>query len=119
MRYLIVDDNENIRQVIRQAVCGEGDDVFECPDGTEVLAAYQAFKPDVVLMDIQMPGRDGIRTTAEIKRRFPDARIVIVTEYNTPVFRDAAMKAGALAFVSKEDIFKLRDMLHNVQDELR
>lgn len=83
------------------------------------MTAYTRFKPDYVLMDIQMPGKDGIRTTQELRNRFPEARIVIVTDYDTPAFRAAASKAGALAFVSKEEIFKLRDMLNNLQGELR
>ncbi|HXG00154.1 MAG TPA: response regulator transcription factor [Bacteroidota bacterium] len=119
MKYLIADDNENIRRVIRQALGLEGASVIECSSGDDALAAYARFKPDYVLMDIQMAGKDGIRTTEEICRRFPDARVVIVTDFDTPAFRQAALNAGAYAFISKEEIFKLRDMLHNLKDELR
>ncbi|HXG00157.1 MAG TPA: response regulator transcription factor [Bacteroidota bacterium] len=119
MKYLIADDNENIRRVIRQALGLEGASVIECSNGDDALTAYARFKPDYVLMDIQMSGKDGFRTTEEIRRRFPDARVVIVTDFDTPAFRRAALNAGAFAFIPKEEIFKLRDMLHNLKDELQ
>lgn len=114
MKYIIVDDNEHIRKVIRQTVCRENDRIVECSNGDELISAYKEFKPDYVLTDIQMPGKDGIKTTQEIKRQFPDARIIIVTEYDTAAFRSAALQAGAVAFVSKENIFLLTDIIHNL-----
>ncbi len=119
MKYLVVDDNDVIRGVIRQALSGESDTVAECPTGDDALAVYEEVRPDYVLLDIQMPGKDGIQTARELKQRFPDARIIIVTEFDTPAFRKAALKAGAHALVSKEEIFRLKDMLHNVEGTIR
>jgi DNA-binding NarL/FixJ family response regulator len=114
MNYIIVDDNEHIRNVIRQALCRADDRVVECSNGEEVIRAYREFQPDYVLMDIQMPGKDGIQTAQEIKRQFPDARIIIVTEYDTAAFRTAAAQAGAVAFVPKENIVALHDIIQNL-----
>ena len=60
MTILIVEDNPGVRRLLRSAVAGLGSAVWECEDGAGALAAYQAHWPSIVLMDISMPGMDGL-----------------------------------------------------------
>jgi DNA-binding NarL/FixJ family response regulator len=104
MKYLIVDDNADIRKLIIQEVCNDEDTIVECSEGENALTVYAQNLPDFVLMDVKMNKVNGITATKMIIDKFPDARIIIITNYDTTIFRNAAKKAGAIAFVSKENI---------------
>jgi DNA-binding NarL/FixJ family response regulator len=86
-------------------------DVHECFDGDQVLASFEAFRPDVVLMDIRMPGMDGIEATALLKKNAPRRRVVIVSDHEQDDLRLAARQAGAEAYVPKTDLLVLRRLL--------
>ena len=111
LRLLLVDDSSEVRRTIRAVVQDLVGDMAECGDGTEVLARFEAFRPDLVLMDIRMPRLDGIRATALLKAAHPAARVVIVSEYEQDDLRTAAREAGAEAYVPKSDLLILRDLL--------
>lgn len=110
-RILLVDDNPHVRAVIRAVLAGHASDLAECDDGDQVLAFYEAFRPDLVLMDIRMPGMDGIQATALLKKAHPTARIVIVSDHEQDDLRAAARQAGAEAYVVKTDLVVLRELL--------
>lgn len=125
MKYLIIDDNESIRQIIKltinqwesaayQSNSGQTDitNIAECSDGDDALGTYESFLPDYVLMDIQMKKVDGIKATQKILEKYPDARIIIITDNDTPSYRIAALKAGAVAFIPKENLLVLKEYLH-------
>ncbi|MGH9873340.1 MAG: response regulator transcription factor [Pyrinomonadaceae bacterium] len=108
---LIVEDNEPMRQMIKKLV-GDLTEAFkECVDGAQALAIYKRYRPDWVLMDIKMKEMDGLAATREIKAAFPQARIVIVTGYDDTRLREAAQVAGACAYVHKENLLELRQIL--------
>ena len=111
MRVLIVEDSNLMRALIRRVLRDVASEISECCDGAEALVAYKEFNPDWVLMDIKMNRVDGIAATREIKAVFPDARILIVTDYNDPALRDAALIAGACGYVLKENLFDVRRFL--------
>lgn len=111
MKLLIVEDNCEMRRLIKSVVSKIAEEVYECGDGSEALAAYAAHRPDLVLMDIEMDGTDGIRATGEIRASFPEARIIIVTNYDDGDFREAASEAGACAYVVKENLVDLKRLL--------
>lgn len=111
LRLLLVDDSSEVRRAIRAVVEDLAGDMDECGDGTEVLSRFEAFHPDLVLMDIRMPRLDGIRATALLKAAHPAARVVIVSEYEQEDLRAAARAAGAEAYVPKSDLLVLRDLL--------
>src|SRR4029450_3204224 len=103
MRLLIVDDNEKMRRMLRVLVADLASAICECSDGAEALATYASFRPDWVLMDIEMVHLDGLTATRQICAAFPDARIMIVTNYDDEQLRADAREAGALGYILKEN----------------
>ena len=93
MKLLIVEDNDGMRSLIRRTVADLAETIHECSDGAEALAAYNTNRPDCVLMDIKMGRMDGITTTRNIRAAYPDARVIIVTDYDEDNLRHTA--AGA------------------------
>ena len=108
---LIVDDDARMRTLIWNIVSDLFDSVRECGDGAAARSMYGEQHPDWVFMDITMPCLNGIEATREIRSNDPAAKIVIVTAYKNDVLRDAALNAGARAYVLKENLFELRDIL--------
>jgi two-component system response regulator DegU len=115
MRLLIVEDNYQMRRLIKSIVGDLAEAVLECGDGSEALEAYRAHKPDWVLMDVEMKTLDGISATRQITTAFPDARILIVTEYNNADWREEARHAGAIGYVLKENLLEVRATLESLK----
>jgi len=114
MKVMIVEDHPPMRQLIRSLVADLVEAVTECADGAEAVAAYKAQQfnsDDRVLMDIEMAGVDGLEATRRLRAAFPEAQIIIVTQYGDAHLRAAATQAGACGYVTKEDLLSLRDML--------
>ena len=114
MKVLIVDDHPTMRRLIKRLVVSPADDCFECADGAEALAAYEAHQltgADWVLMDVEMAGMDGLRATRVLRAAHPQARIVIVTKHNDEALRAAAFESGACGFVPKDNLLELRALL--------
>jgi CheY-like chemotaxis protein len=108
---LIVDDSERMRRMIKRLIKSVLAEVWECSDGSQALEAYTQHHPDWVLMDIEMKDVDGIAATRQIRAAFPDARIVIVSNYDSDELRAAASTAGACGYVVKENLIELRSLL--------
>jgi CheY-like chemotaxis protein len=114
MKVLIVEDSPQMRQMIREVVADLAETIIECGDGREAVAAYAAQQfggDDRVLMDLRMPGLGGLEATRRIRAAFPDAQIIIVTQYDDQHWRTAASEAGACGYVLKENLLELRQML--------
>lgn len=112
MNILIVDNSLRMRRTIRRLLVGFAHEVFECGEGSQAVAAYEAHRPDWVLMDIGLKETDGIVVTGTIMAAFPEAKVVIVTDYDDVRLRQAAQRAGAHAYVLKEDLFELRAIMN-------
>ena len=111
MTILIVEDHKAVRRLIRREVEELAAEVFECEKGDMALAAYALHQPDVVLMDIQMPGLDGLTATRRIKQAYPEARVIFVTDYEQSEFRAAADEVGACGYVTKSDLSPLKGLI--------
>jgi CheY-like chemotaxis protein len=111
MTILVVEDSEAMRRLIRKVICAPTDHYYECSDGGEALATYAQHRPDWVLMDIGMKTMDGITATRRIRAAFPEAKIVIVTNYDDPDLREAARAAGACGYILKENLVEARSLL--------
>jgi len=110
-KLLIVDDSAEMRRLLRRLCTHAFEDIRECADGENAVAAFAEQRPDCVLMDIAMAREDGLSATARILARDPAARIIIVSQHDDVSFREAAARAGAEAFVSKRDLNPLRRLL--------
>jgi CheY-like chemotaxis protein len=110
-RILIVDDSQPMRELIKMMLNGVAEVVGECADGAEALDAYTRLQPDWVLMDIAMKDVDGIAATRQIIDADPKARVLIVTDYNDDVLRQAAREAGACQYIVKEDLLDILEIL--------
>lgn len=108
---LIVDDNKQMRRMIRSLVEDLDAEIYECADGAEALASCRVRQPDWIFMDVQMKPMDGLTATREIKAIFPQMKICIVTDHADEKTRRAAMEAGAGWFCGKEDLMCLRDFI--------
>jgi DNA-binding response OmpR family regulator len=101
-RILVVDDEANIRRMIRLTLEADGHDVEDAADGAKALELFgDGSRFDAVLLDQKMPGMDGIETLRQMRRRSPDATIVMVTAFGTIDLAVDAMKAGARDFLKK------------------
>jgi two-component system response regulator DegU len=109
MTMLIVDDSPKVREMLKKLFRDEI--IYECSDGADALAIYTQYHPDWVLMDVKMRNVDGITATKSIVERFPDAHVIIVTQYDDRLTREQALFAGAIDFVLKENIYTLPDIM--------
>lgn len=107
MNLMIVDDHEGMRSMIRQLIAAPGDSVLECSSGDQALAAAGDFKPDCVTMDISMPGLSAFEAARGIRGAHPSARVVFVSSHDQPDYRRAALDAGAVGYVLKENLPEL------------
>ena len=103
IRVLLVDDQAVVRRALRVRFHLEVDleVVGEATTGIEALSLAQTLTPDVVLMDLQMPGMDGIAATAALRSVVPQSAVVILSIYDDAQTRGRAQAAGAVAFVEK------------------
>jgi CheY-like chemotaxis protein len=111
MSLLIVDDDPRMRSLIRSIVSDLADPITECGDGAEAEACYTQNHPDWVLMDLMMPRMGGLEATRRIMFSNPEAKVVVVTGRDGQSLREAAQIAGACAFISKENLFDLRELI--------
>lgn len=100
-KVLVVDDSEFMRMRCRQLLSSQGYEVVEASNGEEAVARYEQEKPDLVMMDITMPVMDGITAVREIKKRDPQAKIVMCSALGQQAMVLEAVKAGAKDFVVK------------------
>ena len=107
MRLLFVDDNTRMRRLLMTIVGDLLTDSYEAANGPEAVEKYERFHPDAVLMDIRMPFFDGFEATRRIMREHPDARVLIVTDFDTQEYRMLAERAGASSFIPKDHLFDL------------
>ena len=103
IRVLIVDDHPLLREGIAALIGAEPDMevVADAGSGREALAKFKLNRPDVALMDLQMPDMNGIEAIIAIRGEFPNARIIVLTTYTGDVQVLRALKAGARAYVLK------------------
>lgn len=102
-RILIADDHALVRNVLRDAVESAGHQVVgEAADGETVVAMARDLRPHVVLMDLSMPGIDGVSATRSLRREAPDAAVLVITMHAEPELLDAARTAGAQGYLLKD-----------------
>jgi DNA-binding NarL/FixJ family response regulator len=103
MRILIVEDNAVFRNTFKEVLCKKFPFmvVEEAMNGAEAMEKVETFLPELVFMDIRLPGETGLELTKKIKASHPQILIIILTDYDLPEYRKAALDNGADDFVVK------------------
>jgi DNA-binding NarL/FixJ family response regulator len=102
-RVLIVDDQDLVRHGLRMILeLGGIEVVGEAADGAEAVAAVESLGPDVILMDVRMPGMDGVEATRTIAASHPDCRVVALTTFDVDQHVVDMLRAGAVGFLLKD-----------------
>jgi DNA-binding NarL/FixJ family response regulator len=105
-RILIVDDNDFFRQTLKATLQASFPMIAieEEADGGKALQKVDAFLPDLIFMDIQLPGENGLELTKKIKATHPNITILILTTYDIPEYREAASQSRADRFLDKTSL---------------
>jgi len=116
---LLVEDNAEFRRLVKEALCERFPCmlVVEAPDGVEAFTKIDAFLPNLIFMDINLPGESGLKLTRKIKAIHPEIPIIILTSYDLPTFRRVAYEAGASGFLVKGR-FTLEELITRVRSLL-
>jgi CheY-like chemotaxis protein len=114
MKILVVDDNPKMRSLVRQALNSTTESIIESSDGLDALDAYRIHRPDLVLMDIRMPGLDGLAATKQLTSQFAGARVIMLTDYDEDALRQAAFNAGAQGYILKQNISDLESIIEQL-----
>jgi DNA-binding NarL/FixJ family response regulator len=115
IRILAVDDHPLLREGIAALVNAESDMklVAEASNGMDAVVKFRQHRPDVTLMDIQMPGLNGVEAISEIQAEFPGAHIIVLTTYSGDAQVLGALRAGARAYVLKGQVH--RELLETIR----
>jgi DNA-binding NarL/FixJ family response regulator len=115
IRILTVDDHPLLRKGIAALVNVEDDMklVAEASSGEEAVEKFRTHRPDVTLMDIQLPGLNGIESIGQIQKEFPNAKIIVLTTYSGDAQVMRAIKAGARAYLLKRQVH--RELLDTIR----
>ncbi len=104
IRVLLAEDQSMVRGALSALLSLEGDIevVAEVARGDEILDAAERVRPDVALLDIELPGGDGLAAAAVLRERLPETRVIILTTFGRPGYLRRAMEAGAIGYVLKD-----------------
>jgi DNA-binding NarL/FixJ family response regulator len=117
IRVLVADDHPLLRNGIAALLSAEPDITLAatCSSAREAIQQFRTLRPDVTLMDLQMPEMSGLEALTEIRREFPGARVVVLTSYAGDALIARALKAGASAYLLKDAVYEeLVDTIRSV-----
>jgi len=100
---LIVEDSALYRKLLKDTLRSRfpSMEIIEAESGEEAMQQISTHPPDLIFMDIKLPGKNGLELTGKIKAKYPDVTVIILTSYDTPEYREAAAQVKADHFLSK------------------
>jgi DNA-binding NarL/FixJ family response regulator len=106
LKTLIVEDNASFREMLRKKLqsISRSMAVYEATEGIEALQKVDALEPELVFMDIRLPGENGIRLTQKIRTKYPNTKIIILTGYDSLEYRRAAIQSGGNCYILKDSL---------------
>jgi DNA-binding NarL/FixJ family response regulator len=106
LKTLIVEDNDSFRGILKKSL----ESLFpsmviqEATEGNEALRVVDALQPELIFMDIRLPGENGLQLTQTIKKNYPNIKVIILTSYDILEYREAAIRCGANSFIAKDSL---------------
>ncbi len=100
-----------MRQLLRSCLADLNAEFVECSDGWEAVTVCAEHPPDWVVMDLKMPRMDGLTAARQIRAAHADVRIVIITQFEGRLLRQAAIEAGACGYILKDDLHTVQEFL--------
>ncbi len=106
-KILIIDDSDDFRAVVRNylKIHNSGLEVFEASSGEMGITKASCVRPDIVLMDLNLPHANGFEITQQIKDDHPACQVIVLTMFEVPLFKEKSLKVGAVDFISKNEVF--------------
>ena len=103
---MLVEDNSSFRQVVKNDLKDQfpSMDIIEAGDGVEAFQKIDSHPPNLIFMDIQLPGENGLELTRKIKADYPEIIVIILTTHDLPEYRESAARNKADYFLSKDSI---------------
>jgi len=119
LKVLIADDSPLIRDVIRRFLEKSFDNpvIIECSDGDEAVRLQRDENPDLILMDIMMERMDGLEAIRQIKKHSPLSKIIVISQLQEEEYKQAALDAGALDYLNKENLTDLKSKIEKIINE--
>lgn len=104
LKTLIVENNASFRGMLKENLLARFPSIViqEAEEGTEALQRIEALQPDLIFMDLQLPGENGLQLTKKIKTSYPGTKVIILTGHDILEYREAATRCGADAFIIKD-----------------
>ena len=120
MNILIVEHNPHFRKTLKSILRPRlpAARIIEEGNGRSALKRIEDHEQDIVLLDIHLPEVNGIKVAQAARKKHPECRVIVLTGYDTPEYRDAAFRAGADAFLSKREA-SLKEILEEVASHLK
>lgn len=102
-RVLLVEDSTIFRTLLKEALQSRFPtmEIFEASDGKEAMRQIAVHPPHLIFMDVKLPGESGLDLTARIKAKYPHLTVIVLTSYDSPEYREAAVKVKADHFLAK------------------
>jgi len=119
IRTLVVDDNADFRQRVKEFLASEPEIevVGEAADGQEAILKARELQPDLVLMDVRMPGINGISATRQLKEEMPEVKVIMLSLFDIDEYRKAALDSGASGYVVKKNL--VQELIPAIRGALR
>jgi DNA-binding NarL/FixJ family response regulator len=107
MRIMLVEDNTTFREAFKERLCGRFPlaIIEEAENGGEAIQKITEPPPEIIFMDFSLPGENGARLTQKIKAKYPNIHVAMLTSYDLPEYRQAAIQSGAERYFVKDSFF--------------